>query len=560
MRSFIRLFKKVPVFVVLATAFLMQLWLINPARLGETYDDSFYVTAAKSLATGEGYRNINLPGSPAQTLIPPFYPFLLSLIWRAYPRFPDNLIWMMLFSALAMAAFLWLTSRYLIAERYATPVQALAIVSLAAINWRMMSLATSIISDVVFALVTVAALYVAEKYERERGVSIAGALALISGLVVLTRISGMVLLVAIAFYYVLRRQWKKALLPVGVGALFVAGWLGWCYLNSSGGEGAAYYASYLRGINVTLGKLQSLNQTSTLSAQLKIIETNALGLILVWAPLESLGLRATLPTTLLIPIILLFLGLAAAGFIRGVRKGIRLLHVYFIFYLALHLIVPSHSYERYLIPVVPFFLYFVISELSALFLTLKSSLLSTGDVLAKALSAIVGLAVAAVAGLSLYSNATGIYLTLTSPKHTIAHAADVDTVEWIKQNTDPSDVLVCFSDLKYYLLTGRKAVRSVPVPILDISIYQNIEPEPGDLIAVFLSIVKDNRGTYFVLDPTDFEVQAPAYGKSVQGYVEQHPEEFVPVFQSPREGRIRVYRIEGHAYDDSRDILAPSAF
>ena len=529
--------------VVLAVAFLMQLPLITPSRLGETYDDTFYVTAGKSLATGEGYRNINLPEATAQILVPPFYPLLLSLIWRVYPRFPDNLTWMMLLSVLAMLGFLWLTWRYLVKEQYETHWQAAAVVTLAALNWRMMSLATSIISDVVFAFLTVAALHLAERYEKERGAWITVASGGAAGLVVLTRTSGLVLLAAVAFYYILRRKWRKALLPIGVGVVFVAGWLGWCYLNTTGGEGVAHYASYLRGINVTLGKLQALNQTSTLAAQLKIIETNAVGLILVWAPLQSLGLRSNIPAFLLIPIILLFLVLAVAGFIRGARKRIRLLHVYFLFYLALHVVVPSHSYERYLIPIVPFFLYFVIGELSTLFSTLKGELITSASVFTKAVSAVVVLAIVAVVSPALYSNARGIYLTLTAKRQTVAASEDAHTVDWIKRNTDPSDVLVCFSDMKYYLLTGRKAVRSVPVPILDITVYQNFEPDPRDLVDVFLGIVGENRGRYFVNDPTDFKVQAPAYGKSVEEYVEQHPAEFVPVFQSP-EGRIKVYRIE----------------
>src|SRR4029077_13129984 len=131
-------------------------------------------------------------------------------------------------------------------------------------------------------------------------------LGLIAGLVFLTRTSGLALLAAVAVYYAYRRHWKKVLVPLLVAGLFVLGWFGLCYLNRNtvGGEHASYYAGYARGISDTVGRLQILNGESKPTVYLKIVGTNALGLILVWAPLQSLGLRATLSTPLLVPLIL----------------------------------------------------------------------------------------------------------------------------------------------------------------------------------------------------------------------------------------------------------------
>src|SRR5262249_27500745 len=45
---------------------------------GEYHDDAIYVTTAKALAEGEGYRQTFLPGAPPQTKYPPLYPALLA--------------------------------------------------------------------------------------------------------------------------------------------------------------------------------------------------------------------------------------------------------------------------------------------------------------------------------------------------------------------------------------------------------------------------------------------------------------------------------------------------
>jgi hypothetical protein len=50
------------------------------------------VVLAKSLATGHGYRNLNLPGTPFATHYPPGYPLFLALLWRIGPAFPGNVV------------------------------------------------------------------------------------------------------------------------------------------------------------------------------------------------------------------------------------------------------------------------------------------------------------------------------------------------------------------------------------------------------------------------------------------------------------------------------------
>jgi len=141
--------------VALAGSFLLCLASLNPDSFGRYHDDTIFVTTAKALASGQGYRIISMPSEPVQVKYPPFYPFLLSLIWRVHPQFPENVTAMMLLSIIATVSFLGLSWQYLVNESYASRWRALLIVILAAINWRILVLGTTVYSEMVYASLSV---------------------------------------------------------------------------------------------------------------------------------------------------------------------------------------------------------------------------------------------------------------------------------------------------------------------------------------------------------------------------------------------------------------------
>ena len=95
--------KLVPVVVVIVVL-LTAILSVTPWPVGAYEDDAIYTLLAKALASGEGYRMINLPGTPAATHYPPGYPFLLSLLWRVWPEFPDNVVVFKFANAVLLAA------------------------------------------------------------------------------------------------------------------------------------------------------------------------------------------------------------------------------------------------------------------------------------------------------------------------------------------------------------------------------------------------------------------------------------------------------------------------
>ena len=234
-------------FIILAGSSLLYYVAISPQRFGRGHDDTIYVTTAKALALGEGYRIISLPYQPAQTKYPPFYPMLLSLVWRLSPTFPENLPWMMLLSSVAAIGFLFISYKYLTEYGYALCWQALLAVGLSAVNWRLVTLATTVYSEMVYGLLSITVLYLAEKYEKRKpgliGVSV---LAFLAGLTFLTRSVGVSLIASVCVCYAIRRELRKTLLVAGIGSVFVLGWFLWCRFNRTTFEGinVAYYTDY----------------------------------------------------------------------------------------------------------------------------------------------------------------------------------------------------------------------------------------------------------------------------------------------------------------------------
>ena len=88
----VRRFERLIPLVLMIAVLLAAIQSITPWPVGAYEDDAIYTLLAKALATGEGYRMINLPGAPHATHYPPGYPFMLSLLWRMWPDFPDNVV------------------------------------------------------------------------------------------------------------------------------------------------------------------------------------------------------------------------------------------------------------------------------------------------------------------------------------------------------------------------------------------------------------------------------------------------------------------------------------
>ena len=521
--------------LILLGAAVLYFSLYNPLRFGFYHDDSIYVTAAKALATGDGYRIISLPYEPAATKYPPFYPFLLSLIWRFNPHFPQNVNAMVVVSAMATLILLTLTWRYFVEQGYATNWQALLVVAMVAVNWRIVVYATGTYSEMIFTALSLVGLIAAERLETARKSLYWGlSLGLILGLAFLTRTTGVTLLMAVAVYFLFRRKIRLALVPIAVASVFVVAWFAWCHANRTmeTGVNVAWYTNYFDYAKEVLLELNTHNRTTTAVTLLNIAGRNTLTLA-VSIPLVCLGLDYQ--WVFYLGFVFMFI---VAGFTREVRRRWRLLHVYVICYLGLHVVwLPFFAYDRYILPILPFLLLWLIGELAALTALVRKTIASDGHAMPKASAALIGLTVLLVISVTAYSYGSTLYSSLASAtfgKEVKPTADDAEAIEWIKANTSPSDVLVCARDPMYYLYTGRKATRSLPVTV---GIYWQDDNKR------VLDIVDESNGKYLVLTPGDFYDQADLQYSNFKDIIQEHAEKFLLVFTS-QNGRCTIYRTQ----------------
>jgi 4-amino-4-deoxy-L-arabinose transferase-like glycosyltransferase len=512
---------------------------------------------AKSLATGHGYHLISLPNEPIQTKSPPFYPFLLSLIWRMNPNFPANIPAMMLSSILATLLSVVLCWLYLTRQGYASKGQALLIVAIMAINSRTIILGTGIYPEMFYTALSIAALHLTEEYEKQKQGWVTGAgLGIVMGLAFLTRTAGVTLLVAVVLYFLMRNRMRMALLPLSLAACFVLAWFAWSYFNRPEAIGAntAYYESYFQTLKNVINDAQERSHESKLMTILSIAGKNSLLLIVVSIPIVCLGLSYDLPQQLP-PYLLgpaLLLGLFAfaftvAGFVRHRAKGTRLLHIYVVVYLAVHLMWPYGVYDRFLMPLLPFLLLFLITELKTLLALVRKEWRSGSRVAGRISAAFLGLVLLMMLGLALSAYCRGITDLLFSSKQKAAGRAaeDAQAVQWINENTAPSDVLVCYRDPLYYLYTGRKGTWAAPLQ--EGALYQSLGggQDLDEQANVILRIINENNARYLVLTSSDLDLNYTGllYRGVYKELVERHQEAFVLVFES-EDKRSFIYRIE----------------
>ncbi|MDA0205257.1 MAG: hypothetical protein O3A53_09880 [Acidobacteria bacterium] len=148
---------------ILAAAYvLVAAWAYSPALFGAYHDDTLYFSAAKALAAGDGSVLPNLPDSPAQTKYPPLYPLLLSLVWRVQPEFPENLSWAWSLN-LAFGVVLVLASVGVLRRLGSSRKEALGLAAIFALNPYTILWTNLLLSDVLFAALTLLAVLAADR-------------------------------------------------------------------------------------------------------------------------------------------------------------------------------------------------------------------------------------------------------------------------------------------------------------------------------------------------------------------------------------------------------------
>jgi len=223
---------------------------------------------------------------------------------------------------------------------------------------------------------------------------------------------------------------------------------------------------------------------------------------------------------------------------------LRLLHVYLVMCIGLYLFwLPSVSYDRFLMPLLPFLLLFLVSEIGVL-VSLAGKGMRSSEAWRTVSGAFIALILVAVVSVTLYGYGSGAYSSLASLRTSEARAADdTEAIGWIREYSDSSDTLVCYRDPKYFLYTGRKAVRSFPMT--EGFSWEEDQVSMDKLAQAVFRIIDEAGARYVVVTSTDFELEdrPDQHRRTFDKLIEQHPEMFVLVFESA-DVRTRIYRIE----------------
>jgi hypothetical protein len=307
--------------VVAVVAVAAGLAVVDGLPVGVVADDSMYVILARSLATGQGFRFLNVPGLPNGTHFPPGYPALLALVSFVAPAFPGSVIVFKALNALFLAAAAVCVTLLLRRRLALGAGWALSVGAVTAVSVPLLILSSLVLSELLFLALVLALLPFFEKLVDEPAGT---ARSLVAGLAIaacaLVRTHGVVLLPALMLTLAARRRWRDAAL-VSAGA--IAGLLPWqLWVARNGGTLPApllgmydsYAAWWLRGLRDMGPSMIGATVAKTVpetTVMLSVLFSPLKGSVAHAVTLAALALRAAaacVTSWRRMPVTLLFLG------------------------------------------------------------------------------------------------------------------------------------------------------------------------------------------------------------------------------------------------------------
>jgi hypothetical protein len=222
--------RAMPWMAAAAIALAVGISLVDTLPVGVVHDDGMYVLLAKSLATGQGYRWIHLPGAPPATHFPPGYPAFLALLWLIAPAFPGNVVLFKLANA-CLAAVSAAVCVNFVRERFEMSSAGAIAFSIGCIlGIPMLTLNVMVMSEPLFLALLLPILLYAERVterdvSRRRDIIL---LAVATGIATLVRTHGIALIAAVPVVLVVRRRrFADAALFLGIAIAVLLPWQLW---------------------------------------------------------------------------------------------------------------------------------------------------------------------------------------------------------------------------------------------------------------------------------------------------------------------------------------------
>jgi hypothetical protein len=535
--------------LLLVLAFYAALvWSLTPTNyFGLTEDDSLYFSSGKALADGQGYIMPSLPGSPQATKYPILYPGLMSLIWRAYPTFPQNLKIAIGFNVACGFAFLGIAFVFLRTIRGLTHIEALLITALCAIHPALLFHSVNVLPEVLFAALSLGAILLAT-----RGISGEGHVfestgaGVLSGLALLTRSLGVPIAAGLFLVALARKGWRKSLyfaagvFPFAAFSLWRSAHLAPAAIPDGSSPCTnvvrmswLYYTSY-----VGFWKADVLHG----SGLLHVLKQNLLLLFL--QPGAYLVDPATIHPEMFAFAPAVILSVAAiCGLARRVGPGEwQPIHFTLLLY-AVPLVLWNYPVmERFLLPFLPIFFAAIWLEGKRLLRRIATNVMSprqAGPSRETGAAIFLGLVLLALSFsvIRSYWSETVTVLKISAARQKLL-SEKREAYAWLTRNTAAETKIVAYEDASLFLYTNRQAIRPVIFSPSGTNQPQHLEAELNCMTAT----AEATGATYWLASDDDFGFEwemAATRGRAREAELESA---WPQVFRSVG-GRVRLYEL-----------------
>ncbi len=541
-----------PIVVLGLTAAYLAVGWSSPPSVGYWRDDATYVSNARALAEGRGYRRIEMPDEPLETQFPIGYPAALSLAFRVAPSFPENLPLLLLFGAFGAACAIVLASFYWRAMWETPAREAWMVGALAAASPVFVAFVRYTMSDLFYAGIAIAALVCADclargSLRRERGfVALA---ALLAAAAVLTRGIGISLAAAVVLAPLLRRRFDLAAVAFGVALACLTPW--WIWQSGAAAENASLEMHRLLALDLSYAPWLPHDVGEVVRVVVQNIARLLLGLgyFQLGIPSEFVG-RAIIEggARLVFVHVLFALAMAAVvtGFVASARRRFGALHLYALGYAAITLAYAS-SPHRFLVPWAPFLLFFLLWGIRSATAFVGGE--RAGKIGATAVAGLLALAFF-FDDVKLLGSTESHYVMRERPAG--ADFSELRSLEsWLRNFTEESDRIASPWPGGIFLATGRQGYGAWPderpyevcygsersfADFYSIPVRSESEFRSRDIRENLLAVYRASNVDYYVA------YAGSADTPHIEQLIREHPDAFTLKFTSPKK-TIRVYNV-----------------
>ena len=522
----------------------------SPEWFGQFHDDSIYLSSAKALAGGEGYVMPSVPGEPSQTKYPPLYPWLLSLVWHAWPSFPQNLVPAFWINALAGAAF-FLVCFFVLRQLGIGQGPALGLAAVCGFHPTTLHLATTLLSDLPFMALSVGSSALAWAARVRFGGRKISSLWLLAGavaaLAVMTRSIGIAFVLALACFAGRHKSYRSAFLALFAGLIVFGAGMAWSWQNGTA----------LTVLDVDSTSLSGYEQTSLFYSSYLGFWLNC---VPDWATLQSMAkfnvgelLKHPAAVSFLLPVVgfeggfmlnlvavALSLGIAKGAFGLARLNGLHPLHWALFFTIPVTIVWDYTLLDRFLLPFLPLFVAGAYNEIKWILESAVEVFRVRKPVLDRVVS---GILAGALAWLVLFAAIGYLWraprgLLRGHAERALLAAEKRQAYRWILENTKESDRFISYEDAALWLYTGRQALR--PMIFSTAAFYRQDKGIVERDLTRFMDTASAIEAGYWMVAEDDYQLA------SASEMIGEHVDRLLPSYSKVFEtggGKVKIYEL-----------------